>query len=122
MKTYFAFARAVNLIKIGQSSDPRDRVHNLNLASPVPVELVGLCDHNEAWLHTKFAHLRARNEWFHAAPELVAFVEAECETSLGVAPAVAARPYNPLCAGCGARGHIATSRACPNRHTRRGAA
>ena len=59
------------LIKLGYSSDPRSRLRELQTGSSSPLHLlyyesVGSADAHliEHCLHTDFAHLRVRGEWF----------------------------------------------------------
>lgn len=72
---YFAHAPAVARVKIGSSRDIDHRIRNLQVLSPVEVELVGVLPHQpadrERQLHDRFDTWRERGEWFSdAAPGL----------------------------------------------------
>lgn len=72
-KTYFVYAGAANLIKIGSSDDPVRRFTELRLISPVPLRVLGVVAderYPERELHERFNHLRCHGEWFHATADL----------------------------------------------------
>jgi len=73
---YFLGAAPVNLIKIGFSSAPEERLKALRLLSPVSLEIVGMIPgfaEREREIHAQFEHLRSHGEWFHATEELKQF-------------------------------------------------
>lgn len=64
---YILYAPEVNHYKIGQSDDPKLRAKNLEIASPVVLELLwwGLCPGGtEKQMHVHFAVKQVRGEWF----------------------------------------------------------
>jgi hypothetical protein len=77
---YFVRAVGVALIKIGIAIDVESRLVNQRGASPIPLELIGAVPNvsmfYEARLHEQWAHIRSHSEWFHATPELEAFIAA----------------------------------------------
>jgi DNA-binding phage protein len=78
---YFVHAPSVGMIKMGfTSSTPMSRMHALQAASPVPLELLGclrgsLTD--EAQLHVRFAAYRTHNEWFVFNDDIAGYVRDE---------------------------------------------
>lgn len=73
---YIYFARLGDLVKVGFSKNPDERVHRLNAL------LLGVCKGNrelEAELHSEFSDLHERGEWFRADPRLLERMEALCE-------------------------------------------
>lgn len=72
---YVYFARLGDRIKIGVSRDPEDRARLLN------AELLGTClgsSELERDLHTEFASIRDRGEWFRITPGLLYRIERLC--------------------------------------------
>lgn len=73
------FLRAGEFIKIGKATGtPANRVAALRTGCPFPIEVMGTIAGGlecEIKLHRRFAHIRAHGEWFHAAPDLIAFIE-----------------------------------------------
>lgn len=74
-------------IKIGTTtSNPYARLRTLQTGAPEPLVLLAAIPGNlllERELHERFAAIRTREngEWFHATPELLAFIEgAQCGT------------------------------------------
>jgi hypothetical protein len=67
-------------IKIGVSANPHKRLGELQTSSSNQLRLIGAIPggkHLEAKLHADFAHLRLKNEWFHATQELRGFIDTE---------------------------------------------
>lgn len=76
--TFIYFARVGDYVKIGQSRDYKKRIDNIKTASPFPVEILHVEMNKpefETAIHRKFAHLRHRGEWFHAHPDLLAYID-----------------------------------------------
>ena len=75
---YFAFSTEREAIKIGWSSDPINRLGNLQTGSPDQMELLhvkpGTLDDERDW-HQRFAHLRLDREWFKAEGHLLEAIE-----------------------------------------------
>lgn len=75
---YFIFNSDSYAIKIGRASDVEKRLQSLQTSSPVllqilkviPVDSIKKSQELEAYLHTRFRHLRMSGEWFRADPEL----------------------------------------------------
>ncbi len=65
-------------IKIGCSGLPLERLRILTLWSPLPLEVIAVCDgqHHgvERRLHMMFRAAHSHGEWFHPLPELETFV------------------------------------------------
>ena len=88
---YTYFVGRGDLIKIGHSAVPRDRMTALQCGFPEPLEILAIIPNaiiDEPTAHKRFAHLRMSGEWFRAAPELMEFI-AEIR-------AEAARPSKPI--------------------------
>lgn len=85
------FVRADNLIKIGFTGTLPKRFRQLQCMSAVKLRLLcalrGASD-LEVGLHVKFQHLHSHGEWFHAAPDLIQFVEEQKEKAAKVTPFV----------------------------------
>lgn len=71
---YTYFARRGDLIKIGHSGAPKERMQSLgkplDVLAVIPNPII-----SEGAAHVKFAHLREKGEWFRIAPELLEFIE-----------------------------------------------
>ena len=68
-------------IKIGYSTDPRGRLSNLRVASPLEITVLRVIEGtvaDERELHNKFVAHRVRGEWFKCEGELAAWIEAGC--------------------------------------------
>jgi hypothetical protein len=77
---YFIGAIGCSRIKIGWTSrDPTERLRQLQVASPFPLELLGCHPgtlQDEKDCHSAFAEARvmANSEWFHAVPALLELI------------------------------------------------
>jgi hypothetical protein len=74
---YFIRGEGTGLVKIGVADDPRTRLRDLSIGSPVALTLLGQTPGNEAIeraLHKRFAALRAHGEWFRETHELASFI------------------------------------------------
>lgn len=61
-----------NKVKIGFSANPRQRLLDLQVASPFDLVLAKVYPgtiETECWFHRIFSHLRIRGEWFRIFPE-----------------------------------------------------
>jgi len=70
---YFVEAVGAKRIKIGWTTDPRNRLDTLATASPFPLEQIKVTygdRDTERWWHQKFEDLRVHREWFRATPRL----------------------------------------------------
>lgn len=72
------FLRAGDFVKIGKATGAAtSRVSQLKTGCPFPIEVVATIPGGyakEGALHRRFASIRAHGEWFHATPELLAYV------------------------------------------------
>ena len=71
---------SIERIKIGFSTDPERRLGELQTGSSNRLRLIGSIpggQHLESTLHSDFAHLRLKDEWFHATQGLRSFIEME---------------------------------------------
>lgn len=74
---YFIQSIAGGAIKIGLSSNPVERVHDLDAGSPVQLNLIGIMGGGSALendLHEYFADIRLRREWFYPSKDLLDFI------------------------------------------------
>ncbi len=66
-------------VKIGLAVNVRERVRELQIASPAPIRLMAkfacMNERHERALHARFGHLRRRGEWFRYTPEVRAFLD-----------------------------------------------
>ena len=72
--TYFAYCPVRELVKIGQSNDPRTRLLNLSVgkaAKMVPLWIAKAQQISEKAAHQMFASQRVRGEWFSLEPSEV---------------------------------------------------
>lgn len=86
---YIYFIRCENFVKIGYSAAPRRRPKEFATCNPFDCVLIGIMSGGtllEDELHKRYAHLRHRNEWFRAVPELLADIAAMCGDWSQVAP------------------------------------
>ena len=75
---YTYFARRGDLIKIGHTAIPKERIAKLRSASSERLDVLAMVINtiiDEPTAHKKFHHLRVRGEWFRADPELLDFIE-----------------------------------------------
>ena len=71
---------SIERIKIGFSNDPQKRLGELQTGSSNSLRLIGSIPGGkdlESKLHSDFAHLKLKNEWFHATQGLRGFIEIE---------------------------------------------
>lgn len=76
---YVYFVQAGDRIKIGRATDLGRRVRTLQTAHHEDLALIlSIPAHAalEAAIQQRFDHLKTRGEWFRAAPDLVAFIDA----------------------------------------------
>jgi hypothetical protein len=76
---------SLDRIKIGFSTNPQKRLGELQTGSSSRLRLIGSIPggkHLESKLHSDFAHLRLKDEWFHATQGLRDFID----TELGLKP------------------------------------
>jgi hypothetical protein len=77
--TLIYFVKAANgPVKIGSTKNLYGRIAALRADSPVPLEVIGHCLGilaDEKALHRRFWHLHSHGEWFHAAKELLSYIE-----------------------------------------------
>lgn len=73
-KLYLIYAREVGRVKIGLSNDPDKRLKQLQIGSPVQLELFAFRNYRntnvkEVELHERFQHKRVFGEWFDLDPQ-----------------------------------------------------
>lgn len=76
-QSFVYFVLCGDAVKIGTSTNPRSRVAEMQTGSPLHLKLLAVTPGDltvERKYHEKFNHLRKGGEWFHAAPELLAYV------------------------------------------------
>ena len=74
---YFIEAAGTDLVKIGIAAVPKDRLRELQTASPHKLSILATMPGGKAAegrLHRHFAGSRATGEWFHRTPELDALI------------------------------------------------
>lgn len=79
---YYIGAEGIPVVKIGTSINPSARLATLQTSSPVRLHIWATCTGGrelEHRLHRRFAAHRHHGEWFHAAPEVIAFMEQEVQ-------------------------------------------
>ena len=79
-QSVYFIADNLERIKIGTSTNPQKRLGELQTGSSAQLRLIGSIPggrHLEAKLHADFAHIRLKNEWFHATQELRQFIDEE---------------------------------------------
>jgi len=74
-KTYIILDGVNNLVKIGESENPKERLKQFQTANPNKLELVGMTDEPEGVVHNRFRGDRARGEWFEYSDEIRRFVQ-----------------------------------------------
>lgn len=78
-KGYTYFVQDGDMIKIGSSMRPEDRISALQTGSARHLDVLAIVSQDiadEFGTHQRFAHLRVRGEWFRAEPDLLEFIEA----------------------------------------------
>jgi hypothetical protein len=74
---YTYFVRRGGAIKIGCSTDPKQRISTLQTASVEKLETLAIVPDSvvtEEIAHARFSDLRIRGEWFRADPRLLRFI------------------------------------------------
>lgn len=72
------FIQQDKYIKIGYTKNIKTRLSDLQVSSPVKLNVLGLMDgtfEDEAEMHKKFRHLSVNGEWFRYTDELVEFID-----------------------------------------------
>lgn len=76
--SFVYFIRGGDMIKIGYAKDPKTRLRDLQVGSPVRLEILVTipgCHSVEKGIHARFRKLRSHGEWFRAEESLLDFVE-----------------------------------------------
>jgi len=74
---YFVQSRLGGPIKIGLTTEPKQRLKQLQNGSPIPLQILGALRGDakvEAAIHERFRKLRLHDEWFEPSMELVEFI------------------------------------------------
>jgi len=77
---YFIGNREIKRVKIGYSVSAEKRLKDIQLCSPVKLEILCTIEGNmecEKKLHRKFANDRFHGEWFALTDEVIGFIEAQ---------------------------------------------
>jgi hypothetical protein len=79
---YFIQSQGNGNIKIGRTRNIQGRFNTLNVASPDPLELLGVIPTDdsvglELKIHKMFSHAHVHSEWFYPAMELLDFIKSE---------------------------------------------
>lgn len=77
MSVYFIGAPEVGLVKIGYAEQPKGRLGKAQVDSPTRLILLAVIDGSvteERQLHSRFADLRARGEWFRNEGALAEYI------------------------------------------------
>lgn len=72
------FAKCESFIKIGTTTNLKERIGVLATSSPFPIACLGTLPGDkelEGWLHGRFESHRAMREWFHHRGSVAAFVK-----------------------------------------------
>lgn len=81
---YFVHAPEANAVKIGVSSDPKYRLTNMQVGSPVSLTILAVVPGGHALerkLHQQLAASRIRGEWFRVSPGLLEYITSLNEAS-----------------------------------------
>jgi hypothetical protein len=82
---YFIQAGKAGPIKIGISKDPRRRLRALQVPNAKTLSLLGCMEGDldtEREIHSTFRYSRIRGEWFSPSPELMKFIDHECDPTI----------------------------------------
>jgi hypothetical protein len=74
MPVYFIRAGDTGPVKIGLSRDPKGRLKEFDIQSPVPLQLIRVVNgdrHTELYLHKRYKSLWLRGEWFLYCPTMM---------------------------------------------------
>ena len=107
------FVRDGEFIKIGSSMRPRERIGMLQTGSSRPLEILAVVPMevaDEFATHQRFAHLRARGEWFRAEPDLLEFISGLERSTTDPQPQPQRIVLNPVVAELKALGRELSSR------------
>jgi len=74
---FLYFIGSENLVKIGSSVNPQNRIKELEIGNPQKMYLIAAfanMGNIESEMHKKFDHLRVRGEWFRYTDEIHAII------------------------------------------------
>jgi len=77
------FVRVPGFIKIGWTTDITARIAGMQTGSPHLIELLATRPgsiQDERDMHSRFAHLHFRGEWFHEHPLILTYIEKKVKT------------------------------------------
>lgn len=75
------FMKLNEFVKIGYSAKPKTRLAEIRVASPYPVDIIGVMEgtrYDEARLHTRFDPHHHGGDWFRLVPEIETFIAENC--------------------------------------------
>lgn len=84
---YFLYSDHSKLVKIGKTTDPKQRIQCLRTQSPVPLQCLGIIrshDYHERMLHDALASNRKHGEWFNLTEEILNLIEAAGDKGIRV--------------------------------------
>ncbi len=86
MPEYVYFVEGAGLVKIGWAKDPKKRLANLQIGSPVKLFLIGMIETEkalplEAALHKRFRRHRVYGEWFEFSHAIRAYIQSQACTA-----------------------------------------
>ena len=119
-RTYLIVQQGTGFMKIGSSANPGSRLHDLQVASAVPLTIVHMVDGDfERELHTEFSDIHVNREWFmHTAQNQESVIARMTELAVTVTPRHASSRHTDTDTESQtedlgrASGEIADSRAC----------
>lgn len=72
------FVRGGDMIEVGLAKDPAQRLRDLQVGSPLRLEILATIRGSlavEKGIHARFKDLRSHGEWFRAEPPILEFIE-----------------------------------------------
>lgn len=73
--SYMMLATGTNLVKIGKSIDPVQRLRGLTAGTPFPLELIATFDIPETDLHKAFCESRVKGEWYEISDKMILWLQ-----------------------------------------------
>lgn len=75
MPTYVIHAEGTRAVKIGHSSQPKRRLQELKIGSPVPLRMICVVPEAEQAVQDRFRGAHLHGEWYEVTPEMIDWVE-----------------------------------------------
>lgn len=105
----YCIGEAGRQVKVGYSNNPKRRLDNIRVASPIEVQMIALVPgsiDDERDMHDKISHLRIRGEWFDDSGFAVSNLFPKIEDERSHCDVLSLRDYlsvNAIRQGCFAR-------------------